>query len=380
MYLEYPDNYYLQHIIPSRITYARELRGLTKKELAEKINKTPSAVTQFEIGKSNLSLDTFLSISHVLSLPLSFFVIEKYIPAGSFLQCHFRANQKVSQTGRIKALAYAKLVFSIFSFLENMGINFPIQKFSEFENCNVHDKQVENVALSVRKQLDLALSPIPNMAQLLESIGIKIILLPAQQVKLDAFATWFDDKPCVIIDSNSAASRMQFDYAHELAHLFLDKDNEPNDILFERRANRFASAFLMPAETFSKSCPYRYSKQAFVSIKNFWKVSIAAALYRARELGIISETSYKTAQITRARAGTRINEENEFEKALPTLLNQAFNLIYKDIKLDEIANNLGLYVLELRNILELQNVSSEILNAMMPTRKASVFDFAVYKE
>lgn len=380
MYSEKPQHYYLQNIIPSRITYARELRGYTKKELAEKINKTPSAITQYEIGKSNLSLDTFLSISQALSFPLSFFATENHNPVGSFSQCHFRANKKVPQSERIKALAYAKLVFSIFSFLESKGIKFPEQVFSALDDCNAYDKQVENLTASIRNQFGLSQNPIPNMAQFLESLGIKTILLPPQEIKLDAFATWLDGTPCVMIDSNSKASRMQFDYAHELAHLILDENNSPNDVLNERRANRFASAFLMPAETFSVYCPHRYNQQYFCSIKEHWRVSIAAALYRARELGIFSEASFKTAQIIRAKAGKRIEEENEFEKALPTLLNQAFKLIQDEIKLDEIANELGLYVSELRKILELQQVSPDILNAMMPAKKAAIFDFSVYKK
>lgn len=376
---EKPQHYYLQNIIPSRITYGRELRGLTKKELAEKINKTPSAITQYELGKSNLSLDTFLSISQALSFPLSFFAAENFNTSGEFSQCHFRANKKVSQSERIKALAYAKLVFSIFSFLESKGIKFPPQIFSSIDNCNAYERQVENVALSVRKQLGLSLNPIPNMAQLLESLGIKIILLPIQQVKLDAFATWLDGVPCIMIDSNSKASRMQFDYAHELAHLILDEDNSPNDVLNERRANRFASAFLMPSETFFKYCPQRYTQQSFASIKRYWKVSISAALYRARELGILSETSYKTAQIIRTKAGTRIDEEEEFDYPFPTLLDQAFKLIQNEIQLDELAEELGIYLSELRKILELQKVSPKTLDSMMPTKKATIFDFSVYK-
>lgn len=379
MSLQKSQHYYLQNIIPNKITYARELRGFTKKELAEKINKTPSAITQYETGKSNLSLETFLSISQVLSFPLSFFAISDYIPEGNFSQCHFRANKKVAQTEKIKAITYAKLVFSIFSYLESKGIKFPSVSFTTIKNCNAYDKQVENLSLSIRKQLGLSTNPIHNMAQLLESIGIKIILLPTQQVKLDAFAIWLDGKPCVVLDSGSPASRMQFDYAHELAHLILDEDNPTDDALIERRANRFASAFLMPLEKFIEDCPRRYSQKLFVSVKQYWHVSIAAALYRARELGIFSETSYKTAQIIRARAGTRTLEENEFDKGLPTLLNQAFNLIYKEIKLDEIANDLGLHILELRKILELQNVSQTTLDIMMPTKKATIFNFSVQK-
>ena len=227
--------------------------------------------------------------------------------------------------------------------------------------------------------MGLGLGPIPNMARLLENAGVRIILLPAKTAKLDGFATWFDDVPCVMIDSDSVASRMQFDYAHELAHLIFDMDSTPEDVLVERRANRFASAFLMPAESFRIDCPRSYRQPLFVSVKKYWYVSIAAALYRARELGILSENSYKSAQIIRSRAGTRIQEEEEFAHALPSVLNQAMKLICHDVRLDEMAQELGMDMYALRSILELQQVETETLDIMMPPKKNPILNFPVYR-
>lgn len=163
--------------------------------------------------------------------------------------------------------------------------------------------------------------------------------------------------------------------------LSLMKKSTPDDPLVERRANRFASAFLMPADTFGIECPSHYRQELFASIKKSWHVSIAAALYRARELGKLSENAYKSAQIMRSRAGTRLHEENEFQPPLPSLLDQAMRLVCKDTRLDEMASDLGMSVHGLRAILELQNVSSDILDAMTPpTSRAKIIDFAVYRD
>ena len=235
--------------------------------------------------------------------------------------------------------------------------------------------------MEVRSAANLGLGPIPNMAGLLESLGVRIILLPAREAKLDGFATWFEGTPCVMIDSNSAASRMQFDYAHELAHLIFDEESTPEDPLVERRANRFASAFLMPATSFRADCPQFYRQSHFVSVKKYWHVSIAAALYRARELGILSEKSYKSAQISRSRAGTRMQEEEEFPPSMPSLLDQAMRLVCHDVRLDEMALDLGMSQHGLRDILELQNVSPDVLDVMTPpTKKARIIDFSVYRD
>lgn len=378
---EMSPHFYLQNIDPSRIKFARELRGMTKKELAERIGKTPSAVSQYESGNSGLKLDTFISLANALSVPFSFFSKFNYpLPSASLGKCHFRVNRRVPQMERQKAFSFATRVFTIFSYLTDKGVHFPEVNIPTFDDREIRERQIEESTQAVRLALGLGSAPIPDMAVLLESLGIRIIMLPARDVKLDGFATWFAGVPCVMIDSNSAPSRMQFDYAHELAHLILDEESTPDDPLIERRANRFASAFLMPADTFGLECPSHYRQDLFVSIKKTWHVSIAAALYRARELGKLSENSYKSAQIVRSRTGTRLKEEEEFHYPLPSLLNQAMRLVCKDIQLDEMAFDLGMSVPDLRAILELQNVSPDILNAMAPPiSKAKIIDFAVYR-
>ena len=57
----------IDRLDPHRITFARELRGLTKKELADKIKKTPSAMSQIERGLIHPDLETFVSISFASS-------------------------------------------------------------------------------------------------------------------------------------------------------------------------------------------------------------------------------------------------------------------------------------------------------------------------
>lgn len=378
MSAEKSAHFYLQHLDSGRIKFARELRGLTKKELAIKIGKTPSALTQYEAGKSGLSLDTFTALAEALSVPCAFFSkLSPALPTSSLGTCHFRANRRVPQIERLKAFSYATQVFTIFSYLTEKGIRFPDTTVPTYDGTQISERQIENLSLAVRTAIGLGNGPIPNMAQLLESLGVRIIFLPASDVKLDAFATWFDGIPCVIIDSDSAASRMQFDYAHELAHLIFDEESTPEDALIERRANRFASAFLMPADSFKEDCPPYYKKGMYISVKKYWHVSIAAALYRARELGIISERSYKNAQINRSRAGTRTQEEEEFAPALPTLLDQAMKLICHEISLDDMAHELGMTCHYLRGILELQQVSPQTLDTMMPQRRANVHNFSV---
>jgi len=56
----------------------------------------------------------------------------------------------------------------------------------------------------------------------------------------------------------------------------------------EREADRFASAFLLPAATYSLEI-FSTRLGAFVELKRRWKVSIAAQIFRCLDLSILSD-------------------------------------------------------------------------------------------
>ena len=60
---------------PSRLTLARQKRGLSKKELAGLLNLTPQSISNFEseIVKEEPSTSTLLNIARVLDFPVNFF-------------------------------------------------------------------------------------------------------------------------------------------------------------------------------------------------------------------------------------------------------------------------------------------------------------------
>lgn len=367
---------YFTHFEADRLTFARELRGMTKKSLAELLDQSSIIVSQYETGKIKPSLSVFRQICQILDLPAAFFSARAQVPDMA-QQCHFRANLRVSQNARQMARRYGSLVFAIFSYLEDMGINFPSLALPRYQQPQT-ENDLERLALDFRKDVNLGLGPIHNLASLVESLGVRIILLPPSDVKLDGFATWIAGLPCMMLDSDSCASRMQFNYAHELAHLIFDEDNSPSDMLLERRANRFAGALLMPAQTFKMECPRQYRQKQFQALKEHWHVSIAAALFRARQLGIMTEAAYRGATISRSRQGFRTVEEKEFELSCPTLLNQAMELVADEISLPELAMRIGIKVEEVIRILRTQQVNEFILARMLPpAKRARITQFSL---
>lgn len=371
-------HYYFQHFSRASLQKVREKNGLTKKALAELIGKSPSAVSQFESGKCEPDFATFESIVEKLAIhPSALTNLFDKFPQIEMSACHFRANRDVSQTERVQAKRYAEDVLAVYHALEARGIVFPSPNLPIHEGPELSEREIEQYVLEVRKAFQLSIGPIQDMADLLESLGVRIILLPDANVKIDAFAAWVHDIPCIMVVGSKCASRLQFDFTHELAHLLLHSESVSGDSFVERIANRFASAFLMPQPSFVQDCPKAYTQSSFLSVKKFWRVSIGAALYRARQLGILSESKYKSAVISMSARNIRFNEPGEFCKPLPTLLRQALECVADEMTLADLAEETPLTESELVSLLRTQQIPDDLIQKMKPKQhRAEIIPFA----
>ncbi|ADB41295.1 helix-turn-helix domain-containing protein [Spirosoma linguale] len=61
----------IKQITSTQIRDARKAKGLTQKELAEKLGVSESTVNQYESGKQNLTIDTLVKIANALGMKFS---------------------------------------------------------------------------------------------------------------------------------------------------------------------------------------------------------------------------------------------------------------------------------------------------------------------
>ncbi len=353
----------LAHLDPRRITAGRELRALTKKTLADKIGKTPSAISQFESGRSGLDIETFAALTMALGLPPNYFTGYAEGIQVDFATCHFRANKSVPQGERRRALQHAIAVVELYRALERRGIVFPSPDVPTHQWDSYSPPGIEKLAQAIRQSWGMSNGPIPNMAALLETKGIFVILLPQACAKLDAFSFWAEDRPCVVVTESVSASRMQFDHGHELAHLILHMDEAAGDPESERAANHFSGSFLAPAQTFRLDCPRSWDYEQFLAIKARWSMSMQAALYRGRQLGLIKESSYRWGMIDLSNRKQRMEEPREFQKPLPSLLSKALEILQGEFTLDELAEEIRLAPHEFEALLISQCVPQTIIDS-----------------
>jgi Zn-dependent peptidase ImmA (M78 family) len=96
----------------------------------------------------------------------------------------------------------------------------------------------------------------------------------------------------IVVNARHSGERQRFTLAHELGHLLL---TVPDGRLGEKFCQRFASAFLMPAQLAFQEVGRRrraFPVRELFRLKALFGVSAQAVAYRCRDLDIISETLF----------------------------------------------------------------------------------------
>lgn len=216
-------------------------------------------------------------------------------------------------------------------------------------------EEIDSVARQLRQLWGLGAGPISNVTALLESKGIVIGGYELERENVEAFSFWNGARPFVFIASEKESGvRRRYDLAHELGHLVLHRWVEQLEIedrarlkVIESEANRFAGAFLLPKTSFSNEI-YTTKLDAFIPLKERWKVSIQAMVYRCHDLEIIDDDQclnlYKQISFRKWRKREPLDDPHRIPIEQPRLLRRALELIFEKGRKspDEIADDLRL--------------------------------------
>ncbi len=321
-----------------RLKQARVLRGLTVAELAERVAQQRQTLSMYEINKSQPSETTIGAISRELHFPKRFFYEESVGIPGTV---YFRSLLTTNKRYRSEQIAKMKILTQIYSFLQDY-IEFPVFDSSDIPNGISPDE----AAVYLRDIWELGQQPIENIVTLVEQHGILVTTFSTSTDDIDAFS-----EPLVVDGSSTfliaysnnktSAARVHFDIAHELGHIVMHEWSEDIEELSkeefktrEQQANDFAAAFLLPADAFKNDllAGEPYSLAYYKQLKRKWRVSIAAMIRRARDLGVITTEGYQMLLRTMQRRGQRKEEplDDVLVTASPALLKTSVILLLKE--------------------------------------------------
>lgn len=173
-------------------------------------------------------------------------------------------------------------------------------------------EQAENLADRVRKALNLGISPIRSMSQLVSELGIRLIW--TDPLSEDIKGLNFNDPrvgPSIVINVGRSNTRrrpwwsLRSTIAHELCHVLFDRiPAAPFGIVsrrksyppIEQRADAFAYYFLAPREEIDRflresrgRVPFALDRNDVQAVANHFAIGIEAATWHLKHLGWISE-------------------------------------------------------------------------------------------
>ena len=305
---------------PSRLKLARARRMLTMKALAEAVGMTSKMISNYEHGRNDVPEETLERISRRLGYPKDFFYGESLDELDPEW-VSFRSMKGMKAAQRDAALSAGSIAILFSEWLE-----------SEFHlpDTNLEDLRTiepEVAARTLREKWGIGEKSISNMIHLLESKGIRVFSLAESYKEVDAYSFWKDEKAYVFLNTYKSAERSRFDAAHELGHLVLHKHGGPVGREAEQDADRFASAFLMPAASVLSNAPSFASINNLIKLKRVWLVSLSSLVRRLKDLNVITEWQYRTLNIEMSKLGMLKNEPEGIKQESSLILGKVFRVL-----------------------------------------------------
>ena len=327
---------------PRELTLARKVRGLRKNELARAIGVTPAALSQYELGQARPSPAVLGKLALALGVPARFFLLGHPAPAAPSA-AHFRSLRATTNLEREQALAFGQLAWRLMTGIE-LRLELPRCRIPQLMLPPEPDADsIAAAAQQARASMGLRSGPVPHVVRLLEAHGGIVMLLPPMSRRVDAFSHWYEARPVVFLNPlKGDKGRSRFDAAHELGHLVIHHDAEPGNRIIENQAQDFAAEFLAPRDEIVEELPRRLDWEGLHQVKRRWGVSLKALVYRARKLGIFTESTYRSGMITLAQWGDP--EPGDLgPRESPILLSKAMRVLAESgVTEDTLANDTGL--------------------------------------
>jgi transcriptional regulator len=283
----------------------RLLYGMTRKELATKLDITEQAIWQFEKNEISPKTSVKLKMTNLFGVRSDYFSQMSSNSNFDMTSVAFRNEAENTRKATDIQEAYLNALDSLVVYLESI-VTIPNQKIIDLVNTLSQKEQdnasLEEIALFVREFLEVS-GDNSDLLYRLEKSGIYIFERNMANNE-DAYSIWSNNnRPFIILGIGKTAVRRNFDLAHELGHLLLHRNidfstlSKDEFLEKESEANNFASYFLLPKEEFCKDMTNLVGKRVsnpdnYIDLKRKYSVSIQALEYRAFKLGLISPSQH----------------------------------------------------------------------------------------
>jgi len=296
-----------------RLKSARIMKGYSLQDLADKLENEVSkqALNKYEQGLMKPDTELLLLICNALDVRPDYFDRETVVKLENI---EFRKLKKLSskESARIKESAI-DILDRYFELEDILGIDERFSNPIADIEIKAYD-DVERAVKKIREKWKLGEDPLQNVIELLEDNNIKVIEIESGP-EFVGLSSWEGIKnPVVVVNSTLVLDRKRFTVLHELGHILLNVAHLAEKER-EHFCHFFAGAMLIPKASLLKELGEsrsRISLQELVYLKKQFGASIQAIVIRAKNLGIISESYYKSFMTFFSMKGFKKKEPGEY--------------------------------------------------------------------
>lgn len=333
-----------------KLISVRELNGLSRKELADKINVSEQAIWQYENQYTVPKLEVVNELKRLFLVKAQYFYTDVFVSkVANENQIAYRSEDRDSRKKTKMEKNFVDFVNTFISQFEQYLIvpDSIIHKLRDQSIAELHmnrmnskEKKIELIASLAREVLGVKDNN--ELLFRLEKSGV-YVLERNLGFDIDAYSTWTSENKAYIVLGNLKKSsvRRNFDLAHELGHLLMhykvdmDELSKSDYKKLENEANLFASFFLLPEKEFTEDF-YKITRKtdpdAYMDLKEKWHVSIIAMEYRAYNLGLLSykENRYFYASLNRKKYRSSEPLDNVIPLVKPGMVRSLFEVILEN--------------------------------------------------
>lgn len=343
---------------PSRITLARLRAGLSKTELARRLQATSRTVTNYETdGAPDRVAPT---LADALDCTPAFFRMPATAPLEED-RVFFRARRRSSASQKHAATSAGRTGVELYALITEHFV------LPELTVPDLAGLDPLDAAQQVRAEWHLGIDPLPNSVRLAESHGVRVLSLPSGTADVDAFSIWEDGRPYVFLSTMKTAERSRFDLAHELGHLVMHSGLDASSDLernAEKEADQFASELLMPRILLRARVGREPSISAVLKLKTYLGVSAMALAHALHKAGLMTDWSYRQTCIELTKRGYRSSEPEGMDRETSRVFSVILPALHKSKGwgTEEIAQCLGVPATEVHDLTfgqALANITSQ---------------------
>ena len=280
-------------MIGRRLRVARAAAGLSLRDLEARIGRrvTAQAISKYERDEAVPGSGVLIALANALDVPVDHLAGDPDVTleAVEFRKKKLTSRREQSQVeGRVVHLLERYLTVEAVLGLPSVEWDRP----RDAPYPVVDDPaEAEYAARGLRTDWKLGVDPIPNVVELLEGRGIKVLAVDLSTIDGLTARVRRGDRDAaavVVVNRGTWGERQRFTLAHELGHMALQVAPRLDA---EQAAHRFAGAFLMPAEALRAEIGAHRSSIGLgelFDLKLIFGVSVQALAYRCRDLGVFA--------------------------------------------------------------------------------------------